>query len=436
MGKHILVISQYFYPEEFRINDMCEEWVKRGYEVTVVTGIPNYPQGKFFDGYGLWKKRKEEYRGIHIVRLPIIPRGERAVTLVLNYLSFVVSGFFWKTFTGIHADKVFIFEVSPMTQALAGVWYARRRRIPCYIYVQDLWPENVEFLAGIHNRRIIGAIDKMVDYIYRGCTRIFATSPSFVKKIEERGSAWETGADKCPPGIGGQGKHRCSKVVYWPQYAEEFYRPVEKTLEKHTEEDSIEDSMEKKTLGQGDDSCFQVIFAGNIGYAQGLDILPVTAEILKRKGINCRFVIVGDGRYREELEREIASKGVADMFRMPGRKPPQGIPGILAEGNVAYISFANNPLFENTIPAKLQSYMACGIPVLASAAGETKRIIDEADCGMVCEMGDSEALAEGIIRFMGMTEEEMDKMRRNALEYSEKHFDKKKLLDEMEGYLK
>lgn len=423
MGKHILVISQYFYPEEFRINDICEEWMKRGYGVTVVTGIPNYPQGKFYDGYGWGKKRTEIYKGIRIIRLPLIPRGERAVTLVLNYLSFVASGFFWKIFTRIKADKVFIFEVSPMTQALTGVWYARKRKIPCYIYVQDLWPENVEFVTGIHNKRIIGAIDKMVDYIYRNCTKIFATSPSFVKKIEERGSAWETGADKCPPGIGEQGKHRCSKVVYWPQYAEEFYRPM----------GGVED---KRPSGQvGEDRCFQVVFTGNIGYAQGLDILPAAAEILKRKGISCRFLIVGDGRYREELEREIISRNVADMFHMPGRKPPQEIPGILAEGDVAYISFANHSLFENTIPAKLQSYMACGIPVLASATGETKRIIDEAACGMACEMGNHEALAEGIERFMNMPEEERLKMGQNALEYSARHFDKMGLLDEMEEYL-
>ncbi|MCM1540469.1 MAG: glycosyltransferase family 4 protein [Blautia sp.] len=401
MGKHILVISQYFYPEEFRINDICEEWVKRGYEVTVVTGIPNYPQGRFFDGYGWGKKRKEVYKGIRIVRLPIIPRGERAATLILNYFSFVASGFFWKVFTGIRADKVFVFEVSPMTQALPGVWYARKRKIPCYIYVQDLWPENVEFVAGIHNRRVIGAIDKMVNYIYRNCTGIFATSPSFVRKIEERGSAWN-------------GKN--SKVVYWPQYAEEFYRPMgKKVLEK--------------------DACFQVVFTGNIGYAQGLDILPATAEILKKKGIGCRFMIVGDGRYREELEREIASRNVADMFLMPGRKPPREIPEILAGSDVAYISFANNLLFENTIPAKLQSYMACGIPILASATGETKRIIDEARCGIACKMGDCVALAEGIEHFMEMPWEERSRMGQNALGYSERHFNKRKLLDEMERYV-
>ena len=191
MGQHILVVSQYFYPEDFRINDICEEWIKRGYEVTVITGMPNYPKGKFFEGYGWFRKRRESYKGIHIIRLPILPRGRNALMLLLNYISFVVSGFFWKLFTKAKADKVFIFEVSPMSQALVGVWYAKRRNIPCFIYVQDLWPENVEIVTGIHNRYVIRKIDRMVDYIYRNCAKIFATSQSFVQRIEDLDRSWE-----------------------------------------------------------------------------------------------------------------------------------------------------------------------------------------------------------------------------------------------------
>ena len=141
MKKHILVVSQYFYPEPFRINDMCKEWVKRGYKVTVVTGIPNYPEGKFYKGYGWCKKRKENIDGIDVIRLPIFARNKGgALRLALNYYSFVISGFFGKLFTRIKADLVFTFEVSPMTQALVGVWYAKKRKIPHYLYVQDLWP--------------------------------------------------------------------------------------------------------------------------------------------------------------------------------------------------------------------------------------------------------------------------------------------------------
>lgn len=412
--KKILVISQYFYPEEFRINDLCKEWVKRGYEITVVTGIPNYPSGIFFTGYSWFKRRWEEYEGIHIVRLPLIPRGHSSLMLAANYVSFVISGWFWSQVTKIKADKVFIFEVSPMTQALLGVWYKKRKKVPCYIYVQDLWPENVKIVTGLHNKRMLHAIDRMVDYIYRNCELILATSPSFVKRIEERESAWRKSRSK------NQSKNQ-SKVKYWPQYAEEFYRPVPRKL--------LPDMPE-------DDGAFKIAFTGNIGYAQGLDILSKAAAILKQRSVHCRFIIIGDGRYKETLEKEIRSLGVQDMFRMLGRKRPEEVPDYLAWCDAAFISFADNPLFEMTIPAKLQSYMACGIPILASASGETERIIREAGCGVVCRIGDAEALAEGILRLKGMPKDELRQKEQRALKYCQEHFNSKILLEQMEKYLR
>lgn len=241
LRKHILVISQYFYPEQFRINDICQEWVNRGYKVTVITGIPNYPNGKFYRNYGFFKRRYEIYKNIKIIRLPIIPRGNNSLLLALNYLSFVISGYFWNIFTKIKADYVFIFEVSPMSQALPGVWYAQKRKIPSYIYVQDLWPENVEIITGIKNKLIIGGIGRMVDYIYKRCTKIFTTSKSFIDSIEKRGVPRE-------------------KIEYWPQYAEDFYKPLDNT-----------------NIPEISEEVFNVIFTGNIGESQGLDILPETA---------------------------------------------------------------------------------------------------------------------------------------------------------------
>lgn len=400
MKQHILVISQYFYPEEFRINDICKEWVKRGHKVTVVSGIPNYPQGKFFKGYGWFKKRKEEYEGVQIIRLPIISRGKGSLRLALNYFSFVVSGFFWKLFTRVKADKVFIFEVSPMTQALPGVWYAKKRKIPCTIYVQDLWPENVEVVTGIHNKTVIGAIDKMVNYIYKNCGTILATSPSFVKRIEERAVAFD--------------KEGNSKVKYWPQYAEEFYKPAEK--------EPLYDVKE--------DDSFKIGFTGNIGYAQGLDILSKTAAILKENKANCSFYIIGDGRYKDELQKELESLNVTDMFHFTGRKEATEIPKYLAYFDAAFLSFADNPLYEMTIPAKLQSYMACGIPILAVAGGETKRVIEKAQCGICIIDREPGQLAKVIEECMISPDKAA--WSHNARAYCMQEFDKKTLMDRFE----
>ena len=400
VSKHILVVAQYYYPELFRINDLTSEWVKRGYKVTVLTGIPNYPQGKYFDGYGLFKKRKDTYNGASIIRIPLIARGHSSFTLMMNYLSFVISGFFWKSFTNVKADYVFIFEVSPMTQALVGVWYAKRRKIPCYLYVQDLWPENVEIMTGIKNKSIINMIGNMVDYIYKGCNKIFTTSRSFIKAINSRGF------DE-------------SKLEYWPQYAEDFC--------------TYTDKMHVAEIAESDS--FDVIFAGNIGNAQGLDILVQAAQIIKKDSEKViRFVIVGDGRYKEELINLIDNNALNDMFLFIPKQPSTRIPEFVSVCDAAFLSLADNPIFEMTIPAKLQTYMSCGKVIIASAAGETQNIIKEANCGLCSKPGDSEVLAENILLLAGMTKEQLDKMGLNASEYCRIHFSKDVLLEHMDYY--
>ncbi len=396
--KHILVISQYFYPETFRINDMATEWVKRGYKVTVLTGIPNYPMGKFFDGYGYIKKRRETWNGIDIIRIPLIPRGNSSIGLVANYGSFVISGLFKNLTSNIKADYVFTFEVSPMTQALIGCWYAKKHHIPHYLYVQDLWPENVIIVTDISDRTVIGAINKMVDYIYKNTDEIFATSPSFVDAICNR-----------------KVKVNREKVHYWPQYAENFYKPMEKgTVEEIP-----------------DDGSFKIAFTGNIGTAQGLDVLPKTAELLRNE--NIRFVIVGDGRYQAEFEKEIIERGVQKQFIMIPRQPAERIPELLSVCDTAFLSFKSDPLWAKTIPAKLQSYMACGMPIIASAEGETRRIIEEAGCGICCGIGNAEELAKGIDRLI---KADLKLLGENSRSYYENHFDKKKLMDEIEEFFK
>lgn len=393
--KHILVISQYFYPEQFRINDMCCEWIRRGYQVTVLTGIPNYPQGRFFDGYGLNKNRRERWNGIDIIRIPLIPRGRNSVGLILNYFSFPVSGWFWKLFTKLKADYVFMFETSPMTQCEIGVWYAKKFKVPLYLYVQDLWPENVEIITGIHSKVIIDPIQHMVDNIYKNCTDIFVTSPGFVNAVCKRGISK-------------------SKVHYWPQYAEEFYRPCKRVpIAEIPENDK-----------------FKIIFTGNIGYAQGLDILPKTARILKKRNIeNIQFVIVGDGRYQEQLKKEIAD--VRDMFLLIPRQPADRIPKLLAACEVAFLSFQDMELWKMTIPAKLQSYMACGMPVIASAEGETEKVIGEANCGVCTPLGDSEKLADAII---DIKKKDLGYLGKNSRKYFKSHFEKQMLMDEIDKY--
>ncbi|MDF2946789.1 MAG: glycosyl transferase group 1 [Bacillales bacterium] len=403
MKKHILVVAQYFYPEQFRINDICTEWVNRGYKVTVLTGIPNYPQGKYYSGYGFFNKRKDVYNGIDIIRIPLIPRGNNSVMLVLNYLSFVLSGFIWKLFTQIKADYVFIYEVSPMTQALPGVWYAQKRNIPCYLYVTDLWPENVEIAAGIKNKHILNGIGAMVDYIYKRCDRIFTSSNSFINAINHRGVSLD-------------------KIEFWPQYAEDYYYQVDKS-------DTCVPEIPQ-------DDKLNIIFAGNIGFAQGLDILPEVASILKNNNINVRFNIVGDGRFKRNLIKMVLDRDLAEMFNFVEKVPATRISEFMAVCDATLISLAKSKVFSITLPAKTQSCLACGIPILVSADGEIQNVVNQAKAGICSNAGDAQGLADNIKLLVSMSATELLSMSDNALKYYKLTFDKNKLLNRMDKWFK
>lgn len=401
--KHILVVSQYFYPEAFRINDMCKEWVDRGYKVTVVTGIPNYPEGKFYKGYGLFKKRKETWNGIDIIRIPLVSRGRGRLRLMLNYFSFVFFGFFWRIFTRIKPDEVFIYEVSPVIQAKIGTGLAKRRKIPCSIYVLDIWPETVQTMLGIQGGFMINYIDKTVRKIYRRCDRIFISSRKYEDSIKQRCDNPE-------------------KIIYWPQYAETFYVP--KPLPENKEEYKVRK-----------DDKFNVLFAGNIGYAQGLGTLVSTAKLFKENGINdVNFILVGNGRYKQTLLKLVEDNGVAEWFTFKDRVPAQEISDYFAETDVSLVSLGVNPIYELTLPAKLQSCLACGKPVLVCANGEIQNVVNEADCGYCVSAENDKELYECIIKMKAFPKSEMDKMSENAVKYCAEHFDKNKLMNQMDEY--
>ena len=289
-----------------------------------------------------------------------------------------------------------------MTQALPGIWFAKKKNIPCYLYVQDLWPENVEIITGIKSELIIEPITKMVKYIYRNSDKIFTTSKSFVESIIDRGVNRE-------------------KVGYWPQYAEDFYKPIEDDFETEIPNDDK----------------INFVFAGNIGEAQGLEILPKVAEKLINTDLEkkIRFNIIGDGRYKDELIRLTKKLDNNEMFNFIERKPAKEIPKYMAVSDVAFLSLNDHPLFSKTIPAKLQSYMACGMPIIASATGETENIISEANAGYSCKPGDVECLKEIIGKISYLDEERLKELSVNSRKFYEDNFNKTKLLDYMEGII-
>ena len=377
----ILVVTQYFYPETFRVNTLVTELVNRGHDVTVLTGYPQYPQGKIYDGYGFRKPYEKFWNGARIERVKVLPRGKTPFGMLLNCYTFVHEGIKWVRRCTEKYDAVYVFEVSPVTVGLPAVEYKKKFKTSIYFNVQDLWPENVEIVLGIHNKIVIGTINKIVDKIYSVSDTILCSSNAFVENIANRGVPR-------------------NKLVFWPQFCTE---PDLKHMSKpHCYADEY----------------FNIVFTGNIGEAQGLDLLVDAAA--KLKGSNVRWFIVGDGRARERLEQKVVENNLDNIVTFVGKVSEEEANRYIHFADCAYLSFKKNKLFDMTLPAKLQSYMACGTPILAAAGGESARIIQEAQCGFVCEQ-DADKLAD-LVKHVVMSSNGLNAMRKNAKEYFDEHF--------------
>ncbi len=390
----ILIISQYFYPETFRVNTLATELVKRGHEVTVLTGYPQYPQGKIYDGYGFDKPYEKEWNGVKIERINMRPRGKTPLGLLLNCYSFVAEGKKWVKKCNEKFDVVYVFEVSPVTVGLPAVAYKEKFGTPIFFNVQDLWPENVEIVLGIHNKLIIGAINKIVDKIYSASDKILCSSNSFVENIANRGVPRD-------------------KLVFWPQFC------TEPNFENVTKPECYFDEY------------FNIVFTGNIGEAQGLNLLIDAA--IKLKDTNVRWFLVGDGRAKERLEKRVMEEKLEGIVSFVGKVSEEEANRYIHFADCAYLSFKKNKLFDMTLPAKLQSYMACGTPILAAAGGESARVVNEAGCGFVCEQ-DANKLAD-CVRKEILSFSNMAQMRSKATKYFNEHFTIDLVIGELEDMM-
>lgn len=388
----ILIISQYFYPENFRINDLALELKNRGHKITVLTGLPNYPKGEYFDGYDDKKYCDEIWNDIPIYRCKLRPRKTGSINLIRNYVSFVVeANKKLKELENQDFDLIYVFEVSPITVALPAIKFKKKKKIPIVINIQDLWPENIVAVTGMTNPIIIGFVNKMVNYIYKHCDKILCASPSFVPKIQER----VTNKDK---------------VIYWPQYS-----TVQKT-------DEVVELFDKDN--------FNIVFTGNIGEAQGIDIAIEAANILKNEKICWHFI--GEGRNREKLMDMVSKYGISDKVKFYGFHPETEIPKYLSNADAALLILKPNPVFEMTIPAKLQTYLACGVPILGCVSGEGKRIIEESGAGIVSDSVSVNDLVKVCQTFNKLDDNELDSYKIQAYNYGEKNFSKLNLIKKLE----
>lgn len=380
----ILTICQYYSPEPFRHPDICEELARRGHDVLVVTGTPNYPMGKVYDGYGHGNRKDETINGVKIHRCYTVARRNNALFRIFNYLSYVITSTAYVKGLKEKFDIVFVNQLSPVIMAKAGIKYKSRKKVPMVLYCLDLWPESV-VMGGIKKSDFVYKIlHRMSGKIYKSADKILVSSRYFSEYFEK--------------------EFGISDTVHLPQYAEEMFTP---------------ENCKKEPDGNID-----LMFAGNIGVAQDVDtIIDAARNLADIK--NLKIHIVGDGSELERLKNK--AKDMPQVI-FHGRHPIEEMPEYYSLADACIVTLKRGELAA-TLPGKVQTYLAAGKPIIAAADGITDKTVKEAACGYSSPAEDPEALAQNIRRF---TVADKTALSNNAAEYYKKHFGKEEFVRNLE----
>jgi len=396
----LLLISQYFWPEDFRINELASSLLERGVRVQVLTAKPNYPGGRVFDGYRAFGIQREEHAGVPITRLPIVPRGSGGLRLAANYLSFIVSGLVFGPMTerGRNYDVIFVFAPSPILQAIPALYLGWLKGCPVVLWVQDLWPESLSATGHVRNRTVLRLVERVVRFIYRHVDLLLVQSHAFVEPVRALASG--------------------TRIEYQPN--------------------SVMDSFAATSTGScppvqdivGD---FIVMFAGNIGSAQAVETVLQSAVLLKAHS-DIHFVLVGGGSRWEWMKQQVVVEGLTNL-RLPGRFPVEMMPAFMQAASVLLVTLANQEIFRHTIPSKVQAYLAAGRPIIACLNGEGARLVTEAGAGLATPAEDARALADAVLALYRTPAAERQAMGQRGRAYYAEHFTHDKLTDRLIAHL-
>ncbi|MDP3699448.1 MAG: glycosyltransferase family 4 protein [Hylemonella sp.] len=400
----VLVVSQYFWPEGFRINEVVRSLVEKGVEVDVLTGKPNYPEGAVFNGYRAGGCQVESWAGATVYRVPLFPRGARgALRLALNYLSFIVTGLIFGPWLlrKRHYDVVFVYGLSPILLAIPAIFLAWIKRRKLIVWVQDLWPESLSATGYVRNPRVLRAVEWVVRRIYRHTDLLLVQSRAF-----------EAPVAALAPG---------KPIAYYPN-------SVDGTFAEPPSPDVV--LPEVPALEEG----FAVVFAGNVGAGQAVEVM-VEAAVLLKDVPQIRFVVFGQGSRWDWMREQVQARGLTNLH-LPGRFPVNTMPGLMQKAGALLVTLADEPIFAMTVPNKVQAYMAAGRPILASLNGEGARLVAEAQAGLSVPAQDAQALAAAVLQLYQMPAEERAQLGANGRRYFKAHFDHDNLVDELMAHLR
>ena len=391
----ILIVSQYYYPEQFQINEIAPELVRRGYSVTVLCGTPNYPKGDIFPGYENNSKSDEFINGVRVIRARQRPRGHNIKSLILNYYSFVKEAN--RLVLGLEEDfdVVLGYQLSPVTSMFPAIKYAKRSKVPLILYVLDIWPVSGQSHLPLKNGLIYKWLAKISKKIYNSADRILVTSRPFVDYLNR--------INRVP----------LSKIGYLPQHADM--------------------TLLEQDLGKCADNVVNFMFAGNLGAGATLEVIIGAAGILgKRTDYKVHFV--GDGSQRTKLETLVNSLGLSDNFIFHGNKSRAEMPGYYKMADALLITLRGNNEVGNTMPGKLQMYMTTGKPIFGAINGAAKEVIEESRCGKCVNAGDMDGLAALMLDFIE-NRSVYSECGENARTYFRTHFTLDKFVSHLENEL-
>lgn len=407
----ILVISQYYYPEQFQINDIAPELVKRGHEVTVLCGLPNYPKGEIFPGYeskeSIESKEREYYEktGVKVVHVEQVLRGHNPLSLVRNYLSFVknskkmVSSSKFHEVAGGPFDIVLGYQLSPITSMYAALEYKKLTGAPVVYYTLDIWPVSAEGILKSKKNPLMIPINKMSRELYQGADRVLVTSRPFMEYLHRVNGV------------------EMSKMGYLPQHADLGMLEADLSKECSESKEKVADFM----------------FAGNIGKGQRVDVIVEAARILgKRK--DYKIHMVGDGRMRNDMEKLVKLYGLEENVIFYGNQKRDDMPKFYKMADVLLVTLRGNNEVGNTIPGKMQMYMTTGKTIIGAINGGAQEVIKEAKCGSCVNAGDYEGLAK-LMQFYIEHPESFAECGENARKYFMEHFTLDIFMDGLEREL-
>lgn len=399
---NILIISQYFFPEQVLSNELSINLADNGHEITVFTAVPNYPAGRFFDGYSNRSKRTEQWGKIPVHRVWTVPRGKSALKLLVNYVVFPVTASIKVLFTKTRPDVVFVSQLSPVFTVVPGIVQKWKTGSGLVYWVQDIWPESATYTLGLRNRFVVGLLNAICGWLYRRADIVLVQSVAFHDMITRFSVPSE-------------------RIRVLPNTAPAYYRP-------------LTPAEAPDYAGMIPQDGFRLMFAGNIGESQDFDTLVAAAALLRERR-SLHWVIVGSGRDGERVRSLVAENGLEDRFHFLGRHPEEEMPKFFAHADAMLVSLKDVPIFALTVPYKTQSCMACGKPIIASLNGEGARIVKESGAGVAVPASQPRALADAIATMMDAGPSQRQSYAANSRRYFEANYSADKVYGTLEQAL-